>query len=248
RAALMLARALRTNPSLKSERGVQGLAAALVGGDGRNSVELVLEAAERVRVKAPMFDTELIDVVIAAAVLFVMIVIFSAAVFYGSAILTLQIALFFLGQPFDPVSVQREVAATTLEILPEVARNTSVMLVGTVFNLMIVYWVGTLMGGTGSVVRYLKVMLSLYIVFYLLMAIGLGMLALSLLNPSIGDSLGPIGMLVLTGALLSFLGGQVYLTSRVQEFSIINAAGSVLVGNIAAGLLVNLMGLVGIPL
>ncbi len=248
RAVLMLARALRTNPSLKNERGVQGLAAALVGGDGRNSVELVLEAAERVKVKAPLFDTELIDVVIAAAVLFVMIVIFSIAVFYGSAILNLQIYSFFTGLPFDPISVQREVATAALQILPEVARNTSVTLLGTVLNLMIVYWVGTLLGGTGSVVRYLKVMLSLYVVLYLLLSIGLGMLALSLLNPSISDDLATIGMLVLTGAVLSFLGGQVYLTSRVQEFNVINAAVSVLVGSIAAGLLVTLMGFAGIPL
>ncbi|MDW8299672.1 MAG: hypothetical protein RML95_10075 [Anaerolineae bacterium] len=244
RATIMLARALRTDPELKYQPGVQGLAMSLVGGDGRNATELVLEAAQQLKVKAPMFDQELIDVVLAAIGLFVMIVVFSVATFYGTSILGLRIASMFFGETFDPVSIQRELAAYTLQtLLPETARNTSVTLLGTVFNLMIVYWVGTWMGGSGSVVRYLKVMLSLYIVFYLLLSISLGLMVFGVFNLSTAEDLIPVGLLSLVGSVLAFIVGQVYLTSRVQEFSFVHAAVSVIAGGLVAGFIINLLSL-----
>ncbi|PJF32185.1 MAG: hypothetical protein CUN51_00725 [Candidatus Thermofonsia Clade 1 bacterium] len=244
RATLMLAQALRTDPDLKHQPGVEGLALDLVGGDGKNSIGLVLEAAQQVKIKAPAFDRELIDVVIAAAVLFVMIVIFSVATFYGLTILILQITSTILGETIDTVALQSELASYTFQVvLPESARNTSVTLLSTVFNLMIVYWVGTWMGGTGSVVRYLKVMLGLYVIFYLLLSLGLGMLVYSVFNPSLAETLPTAGLLTITGAVLSFLVGQVYLTSRVHEFNIVNAMVSVIAGGIIAGLITTILGI-----
>ncbi len=248
KATLMLARALRTDPDLKDEPGVRGLAMALVGGDGKNSIELVLDAAGRVKVGFALFDRELIDFVLAAALLFVVTIAFNVALFYGTSVLTLQIAAVFFGEGFDYYSLQRELAAYTVQtLIPETARTTSVTLLGTVFNLMIVYWVGTWMGGSGSLVRFLKVMLSWYTVFYFLLAAGLGAMVWGVFNPASGDFI-TVGILMLVGAVLLFLAGQVYLTSRVQEFSFINAAASVIVGAMVAGVIVNILGLFGIPL
>lgn len=249
RATLMLARALRTDPDLEHQPGVQGLALALVGGDGKNSIALVLEAAEQIEVKAPAFDRELIDVAVAAAALFVMIVVFSIVTFYGLTILSIQITALILREPVDLVALQSELASYALQVvLPEAARNTSVTLLSTVLNLMIVYWVGTQMGGTGSIVRYLKVMLGLYVVFYLLLSLGLGMLVYSAFNPSLAEALTSTGLLTIGSTVFFFLVGQVYLTCRVQEFNIANGLISVVVGGIAAGIFFNVLGLAGIPL
>lgn len=248
RAILMLARALQRDPELAQRRDVQGLAYALVGGDGRNSPALVLEAAKRVKVSAPLFDSELFGVILSAVVLFLAVIVFDVASFYSGSTLALLIESFFTGVPFDSAEVQRELAAYTFQVVvPSALENTPLTLLSTVFNLMIVYWVGTMFGGTGSVLRYLSVMLILYVVFCLLLSLGLGMMVFGVLNPS-ANSLIQFGPITLIGAVLLFLVGQVYLTTRVHQFSFINAAASVIVGAILTGLITRILQSFGVPL
>jgi hypothetical protein len=247
RAILMLARALQRDPDIAQRRDVQGLAYALIGGDKRKATELVLEAAKRVKVNAPLFDSEIFEVVLAAVVLFLMVIVFNVASFYGSSTLGLLIESFLFGVSFDSAEIQRELAEYAVQVVvPSALESTPLTLLGTVFNLMIVYWIGTIFGGTGSVIRYLKVMLSLYVVFYLLLSIGLGMMVFGVLNPS-AESLIQFGPITLVGAVLLFIVGQVYLTTRVQEFSFVNAIASVIAGGILTGIVVRVLQSFGVP-
>ena len=247
RAVLMLARALRRNPELAQQRGVQGLAHALVGGDDRHATELVLEAAESVKVNAPLIDSELFGIVLSAAALFLMIIVFNVALFYGSSTLGLLIGNVLFGTPFDTAEIQAGLGLLAFQVVvPAALQWTPLTLLSTVFNLMMVYWIGTLMGGTGSVVRFLSVMLSLYAVFFLLLSVGFGMMVVGVFNPSVA-SLIQFGPITLIGAGLLFIVGQVYLSARVQEFSFINAAASVIAGNILTGIVVRVLQSFGVP-
>jgi hypothetical protein len=247
RAVLMLARALRRNPELAQQRGVQGLAHALVGGDDRNATELVLEAAESVKVDAPLISGEPFGIVLSAAALFLMIIVFNVALFYGGSALGLLIGNVLFGTPFNTAEIQAELGLLAFQVVvPSALQWTPLTVLSTVFNLMMVYWVGTLMGGTGSVVRFLSVMLSLYAVFFLLLSVGFGMMVVGVFNPSVA-SLIQFGPITLIGAGLLFIVGQVYLSARVQEFSFINAAASVIAGNILTGIVVRVLQSFGVP-
>ncbi len=251
-ALVTLAKALRLDPDLALQSSAIGLASALVGGSGKESIALVLQRAERddlKQSKAPVVDSDLIDALIAAAVLFVVIVFFSIALVYGIVVFVFQTNAALLSTTISAADLQRELANFTLQtLLPEALRNTSVTLLTTIINLMIVYWVGTTMGGVGSVVRYLKVILSLYIAFYLLLLAGFGLIIFGALsgNQSTLEALIPLGIYTLIGSVLLFLVGQIYLTMRVQEFGLGSAIASVFVGGIAAGIVLNIMGLFGV--
>jgi len=247
RAVQMLARALRLNPELAQEKGVQGLAYALVGGDARNATDLVLEAAESVKVDAPLISGELFGIVLSAAALFLMIIVFNVALFYGGSTLDLLISNILFGTPFNTAEIQAELGLLAFQVVvPSALQWTPLTVLSTVFNLMMVYWVGTLMGGTGSVVRFLSVMLSLYAVFFLLLSVGFGMMVFGVFNPNL-DALIQFGPITLIGAVLIFIVGQVYLSARVQEFSFINAAASVIAGDIVTGIVVRILQSFGVP-
>lgn len=251
-ALVSLAKALRLDPDLAQQSSAVGLASALVGGSGRESIALVLQRAERDDLKlakAPIVDSDLVDALIAAAVLFVVIVFFSVALIYGLAIFAFQVNAALFGTTISAADLQRELADFTLQtLLPETMRNTSVTILTTIINLMIVYWVGTNMGGVGSVVRYLKVMLSLYIVSYLLLLAGLGLIIFGALsgNQSTLETFIPLGAYTLIGAVLVFLVGQIYLTMRVQEFGFVNAIASVFVGGFVSAIVLNILGWFGV--
>jgi hypothetical protein len=251
-ALVTLAKALRLDPDLAGQSSAVGLASALVGGSGRESIGLVLARAERADLKqtqAPVVDSDLIDALIAAAVLFVVIVFFSVALVYGIVVFVFQANAVLLSTTISAADLQRELANFTLQtLLPEALRNTSVTLLTTIINLMIVYWVGTTMGGVGSVVRYLKVILSLYIAFYLLLLAGFGLIIFGALSGSQStlETLLPLGAYTLIGSVLLFIVGQIYLTMRVQEFGLGNAIASVFVGGAVAGFVLNIMGLFGV--
>jgi hypothetical protein len=247
RAVLMLARALWRNPELAQEGGVQGLAHALVGGDARNAIERVLEAAEGVRVNAPLISSELFGIILSAAALFLMIIVFNVALFYGGSTLGLLIGNVLFGTPFDTAEIQAGLGLLAFQVVvPSALQWTPLTVLSTVFNLMMVYWIGTLIGGTGSVVRFLSVMLSLYAAFFLLLSVGFGMMVFGVFNPSVA-SLIQFGPITLIGAGLLFIVGQVYLSARVQEFSFISAAASVIVGDIVTGIVVRILQSFGVP-
>jgi hypothetical protein len=65
-------------------------------------------------------------------------------------------------------------------------------------------------------------------------------------NPSVA-SLIQFGPITLIGAGLLFIVGQVYLSARVQEFSFISAAASVIVGDIVTGIVVRILQSFGVP-
>ncbi len=251
-ALVTLAKALRLDPDLARQSSAVGLAAALVGGSGRESIALVLQRAERDDLKlakAPAVDSDLVDALIAAAVLFVVIVFFSIALVYGIVVFVFQTNAALLNTTISAADLQRELANLTLQtLLPEAMRNTSVTLLTTIINLMIVYWVGTNMGGVGSVVRYLKVILSLYIVFYLLLLAGFGLIIFGALSGSQStlETFIPLGAYTLIGSVLVFLVGQIYLTMRVQEFGLGSAIASVFVGGFVSGIVLNILGLFGV--
>jgi outer membrane biosynthesis protein TonB len=247
RAVLMLARALQRNPELAQRRDVQGLAHALVGGDARNAIERVPEAAKRVRVNAPLISGEPFGIVLSAAALFLMIIVFNVALFYSGSTLGLLIGNVLFGTPFDTAEIQAGLGLLAFQVVvPSALQWTPLTVLSTVFNLMMVYWIGTLMGGTGSVVRFLSVMLSLYAVFFLLLSVGFGMMVVGVFNPSVA-SLIQFGPITLIGAGLLFIVGQVYLSARVQEFSFVNAIASVIAGNILTGIVVRVLQSFGVP-
>jgi hypothetical protein len=176
-----------------------------------------------------------------------MIIVFNVALFYGGSTLGLLIGNVLFGTPFDTAEIQAGLGLLAFQVVvPSALQWTPLTVLSTVFNLMMVYWVGTLMGGTGSVVRFLSVMLSLYAVFFLLLSVGFGMMVVGVFNPSVA-SLIQFGPITLIGAGLLFIVGQVYLSARVQEFSFISAAASVIVGDIVTGIVVRILQSFGVP-
>lgn len=134
-ALVTLAKALRLDPDLARQSSAVGLAAVLVGGSGKDSIALVLERAERddlKQSKAPIVDSDLVDALIAAAVLFVVIVFFSIALVYGIVVFAFQANAALLSTTISAADLQRELADFTLQtLLPEALRNTSVTMLTT---------------------------------------------------------------------------------------------------------------------
>lgn len=247
-AMVELAKALSLDPELRDDNSAQGLAASLVGGNGKDSLKIIMQrvAAEPPKPKAKAFDAEVLDVAIAALVLFGVTAVFSLILIYLIAGAVLAILPKLAQSEPDVAALQTALANLRLQdILPEVLRQAFLTMASTLFQIIIIYGVGTFMGGTGVVTRFLSILMFVSAAIYVLLSVALGALI-------IGISSGRLSTLVTTSqialllVIVSLLGGfvaEVYLTARIQKFSLAKAFGSVLVGSAAAGFIAGLLGL-----
>ncbi|MEP7289727.1 MAG: HEAT repeat domain-containing protein [Chloroflexota bacterium] len=110
------------------------------------------------------------------------------------------------------------------------------------FNIGVNFGIGTLMGGSGSLVRFMNALLRIYLVQYVLAVIGIGVMAFSIYKAMPVITITLIASTVNTVLKLLSLGAfiwQVYAISRSREVTIIKGfviliAGSVVTGCIGA--------------
>lgn len=126
-----------------------------------------------------------------------------------------------------------------LASLPELARSQFVSLFGTLINLLVVYWIGTLQGGVADILRFLRAMFNFYTASYIWFVVLFLLLILSMFsgNTALLTSVVPILSIVLIISLFAILIAQVWVVKRQQEYGWGKALGSVILGGIATGLL-----------
>jgi hypothetical protein len=97
-------------------------------------------------------------------------------------------------------------ASTLQSLLPDIARSAAITVGSTLFQTIIIYIVGSLMGGLGSFIRFGRVMAAVQILLYLILAAAFGVLIGGLFsgNPNVYQTTAIIAMLLL---LLGSLGG-----------------------------------------
>ncbi|MCC7207538.1 MAG: HEAT repeat domain-containing protein [Anaerolineae bacterium] len=255
-AVVFLAKAFRLNPELRTESAAVNLAVALVGGTGKEAVNTILQKSsepEAAKPKAKSYDPELIDMLIAVVILFVIIALFNVATVYGTVIImqTLLPMLFQgLSADITPADMQMLFEGMSLQaLLPDILKGSFVTAFATFFNVMIVYITGNLMGGAGSFLRFARVMINYQIAFYTLIALSLGLMVVGLASnsPSAFETLLMIGGL---GLMLTLFGGTIvqgWLAGRVHEFSFWKGLASVIVGLILAGIIAGALGMFNGP-
>jgi len=250
-----LARALRTDPDIANESSAQGLAASLVGGQGKDSIRIVLErAAEYSKGKpgAAAVDSEAFGMVLALVGLFAANLFFT--VFYLVSILPMTFVLPNVAatraiSPND-VLMLRNLASEIMssivkENLGQFARTSGIFLGSTVFQMIVVYMIGTFMGGTGAFIRFVRVLATFGIFTYLWIGAIFALLYFSLTSGSMPMLTSTIQFFLPGVAFsgLAVLGIEVFLVSRVQKFSILHGAASVIFGSILAGIIASIFGL-----
>ena len=243
-----LAKALKADPALARESSAIGLAQSLVGGGGKDSIALVLKKSEDrgTRPQHAAFDPELIEMVLSLALLFIIVAVFNLALIYGTLIITEALVPMLFGGSASPAELRFVFNQFSLSnLLPDILRGSFITMFATLFQTMIVYFTGTLMGGVGAFVRFVKVMINFQIAFYVLVALSLGLMIVGVFSGSMSTftTLTQIGAIALLVVIVGGAGAQAYLAARVQEFGFFKGFASVVLGSIAAGIIANVLGL-----
>lgn len=255
-AIVFLGKAFRLNPELRGESAAINLAVALVGGTGREAVNTILQKSgqpEAAKPKAKSFDPELIDVLIAMLILFVIVGLFNVAFTYGTLIIAQALVpMLFSGMPpeYSAAGLQSLFDGMTLQsLLPEILKGSFVTILSTFFQTMIVYITGNMMGGAGSFLRFARVMINIQIIFYVLIALSFGAMIAGLASNSVNTfaTLMQIGALGLAITVVGTLFVQGWLAGRVQEFGFWKGIASVIVGSILAGIIAGALGMFNTP-
>jgi hypothetical protein len=247
-----LAYALQLDPGLAGDRSAINLASSLVGGSGKESIALVLKKSQEggaAKRQGLSFDTEIWDMLLSALILFVVIVLFSVAFFYATMII--QRVVFELANESAPQTgdIKEMFSGFSLqEILPDVLRTTAVTVGSTFFQTIVIYLVGTMMGGVASFIRFAKVMMNVQTVFYILIMVGFGLMIFGMFSDSMEtfQTMVQLGLLTLGIVVLGGVCIQGYVAGRVQEFGFFKGIASVAVGSTAAGLFAGWTGMFNI--
>jgi hypothetical protein len=247
-----LAYALQLNPGLAEDRSAMNLASSLVGGSGKESIALVLKKSQEgggIKRQSAAFDTEIWDMLLSAAILFVVIVLFSVAFFYATMII--QRVVFEMASKSAPQTndIKEMFSGFSLQdILPDVLRTTAVTVGSTFFQTIVIYLVGTMMGGVASFIRFAKVMMNVQTVFYILLMVGFGLMIFGMFSDSMEtfETMVQLGLLVLGIVFVGGMGIQGYVAGRVQEFGFFKGMASVAVGSTAAGVFAGWTGMFNI--
>lgn len=251
-AIAFLAKAFRLDPEMRGELAAINLAVALVGGTGKEAVNTILQKSgkpETAKPKAKSFDPELIDVLIAMLILFVIVGLFNVAFTYGTLIVAQALVpMLFSGMPpeYSAAGLQALFNGMTLQsLLPEILKGSFVTIISTFFQTMIVYMTGNMMGGAGNFLRFARVMINIQIIFYVLIALSFGAMIAGLASDSIPTfkTLMQVGALGLAITVVGTLFVQGWLAGRVQEFGFWKGLASVIVGSILAGIIAGALGM-----
>lgn len=251
-----LAKAVRINPMLANDPGALGLAASLIGGSGKTAMAVVLQKSqdkEILKHKGAKFDVEIIDVVLSMVFLFVIVTLFSLALFYGAmAITTAVYAMMMPSSVRGSMSVEdmRTMFQTfTLQaILPDVLRLAAVTIGSTLFQTIIIYVVGLSMGGIAVFLKFARAMTNIQIVIYILWAVALGVGVMGVFSGSMSTfrTMAQIALLLLGLAAIGGLGVQSWIAGRQHDIGFVRGLVSILVGTSAAGFIANALGLFNI--
>jgi hypothetical protein len=247
-----LAHALQLDPRLADDRAAINLASSLVGGSGKESITLVLKKSQErggVKHRGATFDTEIWDMILSALILFIVIVLFSVAFFYATMIID-RLVYEMATKSAPQVGEMKQILSTfsLQSILPDILRTTAVTVGGTFFQTIVIYLVGTMMGGVASFIRFAKVMMNVQTVFYILVMVGFGLIIVGMFSDSMDafETMTKLGLLILGIVILGSLGIQGYIAGRVQEFGFFKGIASVIVGSTAAGLFASWTGMFNI--
>lgn len=243
-AVLELARALMINPGLVDDPGAQGLATSLSGMGGKAAFQEVLRMANAVPPKttAPSHDREFWDMILSGVILLIVIALFSIVFFYGSYVIQAYVEALVYNQPLPNIRSLFVVFPLNM-VLPWVLRLGALTLGSTFFQFTIVYAVATLMmGGTGSMIRHLRVSMNVAVIGYISIMIGFAIL-IGAVTGYVPTSLANVGLLMLVGSGLGTFILQAFLLGRVHEFGAIKGAYSVILGSIGAGIIAGLLGM-----
>lgn len=246
-----LAIAVKLDPSLAENQGAQNLAVALVGGTTKDAIKLVIQKSQEagaIKKRGPAYDSEIWDMVISLVVLFGVIALFSVALFYGLIIVSGALAPMLLrGRASDMSEFSRLFIEIPLkDVIGPILRLAAMTVGATFFQMVVTYGVGTMMmGGTGSFVRYLRVMMNVISLTYIVISVGFGLMIAAAVSGSRTqfETLGGIGALAIVGGLLGGLILEAWLTSRIHEFSIFKGFGAVMVGSSLSGFIAGALGM-----
>ncbi|MHB8749753.1 MAG: hypothetical protein ACYDBJ_11275 [Aggregatilineales bacterium] len=149
----------------------------------------------------------------------------------------------------EQATLNQTIQATTssLPALFSFALNLALRgLLSTVLGIIAAYIVGTVLGGSGSILRFFRYLMRAYIAVYLAVLISFGLLYFLNTNPNLAANvqaaLGGLALLLFgADALIGFLVID-YAAARGHQFGFFRGFASVLIGNIVLSILLGLLG------
>ncbi len=174
-----LADAVRTDPSLISDSAAVGLAQALTGLPRDQAILSLLQTsgdAQPIESSRPVFKftTQQFDTFLYIFALFIVLLLFSGAMYVGIA----QLVNIFMSRAELSPKLASQMNVLLDQIKPaELVRATLQTGVEWLFDILLgigaIYMIGTMMGGVGAIGAFTRKMARAYIILYVLLSVGL---------------------------------------------------------------------------
>jgi hypothetical protein len=253
-AIIELGRALELDPELALDGSAKNLATALVGGSSAEAIRAVqaqgkiVAAQKKTKPKQKDADEgEVTDLVVSGVILMVVLFVFSAALVYSIIIIAAYTLTFLYSEGLLEnnyyVRLLGELPFRVL--LPDILRSAIVLFVTTMFQVVIIYFVGSLMGGVAAFGKFAKALLVQLALFYVVLTFAFAFMVAGALSGSL-ETFGTLFQASWALLVLASLGGlisQSVAVGRVQKFGAVKGFLSILGGAILAAVLSSVLGL-----
>ncbi len=236
-----LGQAIRFDPALAADTRAVGLAAALTGAPPEQAIRAVIDRSKQWDVRRQRIDPGR-DATVFALELLLLIGILTAVFSLFSAGLVESMSR-MLNAPVNPAAVEAEMSRVFRTVKPAAfltALPSALLLTGLlIFWNVVTFWIGLRLGGSGMVLRFLKLFMAVQIVAYttavLVQPILLGPVLASAPDVPAVQTLGWLSVSLSGLCVLAAFVGQAYVAGREHRIGFVKGLLSVILSSLIVG-------------